>query len=134
MIAPSRSESATFMTSRIEHIAPNAFAVQIRRALEAICIERGATKGTLVQNIQELANRGDIPKTLAEASDLLRLIGNVGAHAGDRDVHPLQAYSLGRFFRAIIEYLYVSPKTIQEFRASLEESKKEVGEHEDDKV
>jgi hypothetical protein len=87
----------------------------------------------LVQNIQ-LAKRGDIPKTFAEASDLLRLIGNVGAHAGDRDVHPLQAHSLGRFFRAIIEYLYVSPRKIQEFRASLEESKKKVGEHEDDKV
>jgi hypothetical protein len=108
--------------------------VQIRRALEAICIERGATKGTLVQNIEELANRGEIPKTLAEASDLLRLVGNLGAHAGDRDVHPLQAHSLGRFFRAIIEYLYVSPKKIQEFRASLEESKKEIGGHENNGV
>ena len=114
--------------SRIQQIAPNAFAVQIRRALEAVCIERGATKGNLVHNIQELAKRGEIPKTLAEASDLLRLIGNVGAHAGDRDVHPLQAHALDKFFKVIIEYLYVSPSMIQEFRAGMEKSKKEISE------
>jgi len=88
---PERIRSIYDEASRIQHTAPNAFAVQIRRALEAVCIDRGATKGSLVQNIHELANRGEIPNTLVEASDLLRLIGNIGAHASDSDVHPLQA-------------------------------------------
>jgi len=82
---PERIRDIYDEASRIEHTAPNAFAGQIRRALEAICSERGATKGTLVENIQELANRGEIPKTLVEASDLLRLIGNIGVHASDRN-------------------------------------------------
>jgi len=33
--------------SRIKNLAPNAFAVQIRRALEALCDDRGAKKGIL---------------------------------------------------------------------------------------
>jgi Domain of unknown function (DUF4145) len=128
---PERIRQIYEEASRIENIAPNAFAVQIRRALEAVCIDRGATRGSLVQNIHELANRGEIPKTLVEASDLLRLIGNIGAHAGDRDVHRPQAHSLDRFFRAIVEYLYVSPKRIEQFRASLEKARKQVTEHGD---
>jgi hypothetical protein len=122
---PERIRSIYDEASRIQKIAPNAFAVQIRRGLEAICIDRGATQGTLQQNIHELADRGEIPKTLVEASGLLRLIGNIGAHAGEREVHPLQASALNQFFQAIVEYLYVSPKMIQQFKASWDKSKKE---------
>jgi len=122
---PERIRNIYDEASRIQHTAPNAFAVQVRRALEAVCMDRGATEGTLVQNIHELANRGEIPKTLVEASDLLRLIGNIGAHASDRDVHPLQASALNKFFQAIVEYLYVSPKMIQEFKARWDKSKKQ---------
>jgi uncharacterized protein DUF4145 len=121
---PERIRSIYDEASRIQHTAPNAFAVQIRRALEAICIDRGATEGTLQQNIHELANRGEIPNTLVEASGLLRLIGNIGAHASDSDVHPNQASALNKFFQVIVEYLYVSPKMIEEFKARWNKSKK----------
>lgn len=122
---PKRIRDIYDEASRVMNVAPNAFAVQIRRALEAICIDRGATNGTLQQNIHELANRGEIPKTLVEASGLLRLIGNIGAHASDSDVHPIQASALNKFFQAIVEYLYVSPKMIQEFKARWDKSKKQ---------
>lgn len=102
--------------ARIKAIAPNAFAVQIRRALEALCKDRGAKAGALARQLQELSDRGEIPKTLPEASEVLRLIGNVGAHASDTDVHPLQAAAIDSFFKAIVEYVYVSPRRIYEFK------------------
>jgi len=57
---------------RIKQIAPNAYAVQIRRALEAVCKDRGSLKKTLAQRLKELADKGEIPMALIEATDMLR--------------------------------------------------------------
>jgi len=109
---------------RIKHIAPNAFAVQIRRALEALCKDRGTEHRTLAEQLDELAGKGEIPKTLSEASDIVRLIGNVGAHASTMEVHPLQAMAIDNFFKAIVEYVYVSPARIREFKERMNQYKK----------
>jgi len=108
---------------RIKYIAPNAFAVQIRRALEALCKDRGTKNRVLAEQLKELADKGEIPKTLSEASDIIRLIGNVGAHANDVDVHPLQAMAIDDFFKAIVEYVYISPAKIREFKERMNQYK-----------
>lgn len=101
---------------RIKEIAPNAFAVQIRRALEALCEDRGARSGNLQERVKKLAENGDIPPVLAEASDALRLLGNIGAHGIGESVHPLLAHAVDEFFRAIVEYVYVAPSKLQDFK------------------
>ncbi|MDO9538298.1 MAG: DUF4145 domain-containing protein [Thermoplasmata archaeon] len=109
---------------RIKQLAPNAFAVQIRRALEAVCKNRGTQKHSLAQQLKELAEKGEIPETLSEASDILRLIGNVGAHASETEVHPLQATAIDQFFKAIVSYVYVSPAMIKEFKENMKKYSK----------
>ena len=52
---------------RIKEIAPNAFAVQIRRALEALCEDRGAKDGVLQKRLNDLVAKGEIPWTYAES-------------------------------------------------------------------
>jgi hypothetical protein len=104
---------------RIKELAPNAFAVQIRRALEALCEDRGAKKGTLQKMLGELSVKGEIPSTLIEATELLRLLGNIGAHASEESVQPWQVRTIDEFFRAIVEYVYVAPDKIKKFRESL---------------
>ena len=104
-------------------MAPNAFAVQIRRALEALCEDRGAKNGTLQNMLNELSTKGEIPSTLIEATDLLRLIGNIGAHASEDSVKPWQVRTLDEFFRAIVEYVYIAPSKIKEFREGLKKFK-----------
>lgn len=104
---------------RIKELAPNAFAVQIRRALEALAADKGVKKGTLQVQLNELAKNGDIPPNLARASDLLRILGNVGAHASSQSVHPLLAHVIDEFFRAVIEYVYIAPKRLAEFEAQM---------------
>ena len=106
--------------SRIKRLAPNAFAVQIRRALEALCHDRGAPERNLAQALRTLADKGEIPPTLAEMSDVLRLIGNIGAHHTSATVHPSQVYAIDNFFRAVVEYVYVAPNRLAEFRRELE--------------
>ena len=112
---------------RIKNLAPNAYAVQIRRALEALCEDRGAKSGTLNKMLSDLSAKGEIPSTLAEATDLLRLLGNIGAHASDISVQPWQVYTLDEFFRAIVEYVYVAPSKIKKFREGLSKFSSKTG-------
>jgi hypothetical protein len=104
--------------------SPDAFAVQIRRGLEAICINRGVKEENLARALKELADKGEIPPILSEMSDVLRLLGNVGAHWTGQRVHPLQTRALDEFFMAIVEYIYIAPSKLKEFREQLAEFEK----------
>ncbi len=96
----------------------------IRRALEAICDDRGIEKGSLVQRLRQLAERGEVPPLLAEVSDTLRILGNLGAHSSDMSVTPPDTWAIDDFFRAIIEYVYVAPSKLNEFKEKLQNLKK----------
>jgi hypothetical protein len=106
--------------SRIREKSPNAFALLIRRALEVVCNDQGVIGKNLQQRIKLLSERGDLPPILAEATNLLRLIGNIAAHDDKNAVHPIFVRAIDEFFNAIVEYLYVSPKKIADFRRRLE--------------
>jgi hypothetical protein len=103
----------------VKRLSPNSFAVQIRRALEAVCADKGANGRSLYEMLTELGRRGDLPPVLAEMTDVLRLLGNVGAHASDRTVRPSQVEALDEFFRAVIEYVYIAPAKLHRFREKL---------------
>lgn len=104
---------------RIKNVAPNAFAVQIRRALESLCEDRGIKQGSLQMRLQELVSKGELPPVLAEMTDVLRAIGNIGAHASDRKVRHGQVSAIDEFFRAVVEYVYIAPNRIQSFKKQL---------------
>jgi len=110
---------------RIKEIAPNAFAVQIRRALEALCEDRKVEGKSLADRLQSLSKKGEIPPTLAELTDVLRLIGNIGAHGIGESVHPTQVYAIDDFFKAIVEYVYVAPGRLKEFKEKMAKFQKE---------
>ncbi len=93
----------------LRHIAPNAFAGQIRRALEFICHDQNAQGRTLFQKLKDLVEKGTFPGYFSEITDLMRQIGNLGSHAGDSDVDFWDAELLDDFFRAIVEYIYIAP-------------------------
>lgn len=105
--------------AKIKRSNPSAFAAQIRRALEALCEERGAMGGNLQQRLVNLTDRGEFPAIHAEAADVLRRLGNLGAHATNKSVKASQVDALDDFFRAIIEYIYVSPSKLKALRESL---------------
>lgn len=116
---PKRVSNIYSEALRIKQNAPNAFATQIRRALEAVTDDRHAKPGSLVQRLKELAHRGEIPPTLAEVSDTLRILGNIGAHASEANIEPWQVHSIDEFFRAIVEYIYVAPSNLADFKKTL---------------
>lgn len=57
-----------------------ASAIMIRKTLEEICIERGATGANLLKKLQDLGGKILIPQELLNGMNELRLLGNDAAH------------------------------------------------------
>ncbi|MEA5138475.1 DUF4145 domain-containing protein [Arcicella rigui] len=57
-----------------------ASAIMIRKTLEEICIERGATGANLFKKLQDLGGKIVIPQELLNGMNELRLLGNDAAH------------------------------------------------------
>ena len=57
-----------------------ASAIMIRKTLEEMCIERGATGANLYKKLQDLGGKILIPQELLTGMDELRLLGNDAAH------------------------------------------------------
>jgi hypothetical protein len=102
-----------FEAERVRHQSPNAFAVQIRRSLEALCDDRGAVAGHLNKRLNDLVGKGILPAVLGDAAAILRQLGNRGAHHG-RDLDRFDVYRIEEFYRAIIDFVYTIPHRIHE--------------------
>jgi hypothetical protein len=73
----------------------------------------------LAHRIRALSDKGELPPGLAQATDLLRLIGNVAAHGSEKSIGPIYIGAIDDFFIAILEYLYVAPEKIADFQKRL---------------
>ena len=104
---------------RVQNVSQNAFAVLLRRALEALCDDRGVTKGNLANRLKELAERGEIPERLAKITTVLRTLGNAGAHHSELRVTIPMTWTMDKFFRVLIEYVYVAPSKLSEFEQDM---------------
>jgi hypothetical protein len=98
---------------------PNSFAVQIRRALEAICIDRGEQGKNLNDDLIRLSEAGVFPPIVAEIAQELRDVGNTGAHAKPRDVGDEQVQAIDDFFNLVATYVYEMPASLEAYRKRL---------------
>lgn len=101
----------------IKSASPSAYAVNIRRALETICNDRGCKKARLIDQLRELAERGEIPPVLAQVTHILRVLGNIGAH---KKLDARHVEAIDEFFHAVVEYIYVAPSKVREFQKTLD--------------
>lgn len=93
--------------------------IALRRTLEIICKDNGATNGTLQSKILQLTKQGIFPKVINEASDILRLLGNEAAHGDDTEYDEHTINEMVNFTQIIIEYVYVIPYRIQKIKSKL---------------
>jgi hypothetical protein len=109
--------------AKIKNIAPNAFASSIRRCLETVCSDRGASDATLQKQLAELEAKGDLSQGLAELTEVIRLLGNSAAH-DDVEIDATFVDTIDEFFRAVLDYVYVRPFQVKEIKAKYEHAKK----------
>ncbi len=110
--------------SLIRRTSPSAYAVLLRRGLEAICDDRGAKSGPLHARLGELTSRGEIPAAISEMTAILRNIGNAGAHTNKDTVTVPMTWVMSELFRAVVEYVYVAPSRVESLKKSLKSFEK----------
>ncbi len=91
--------------------------VMVRRTLEGTCKDQGAGKRTLAENLRELQTQGKIDGLLADWADLLRVVGNKGAHFTGEAVSAQDAKDALDFAEAFLDHLYVLRARFDEFKS-----------------
>jgi hypothetical protein len=100
--------------------ANKASLVMCRRALQTSVIQKGATRGKLSDQINELFNKGIITEDIMNWSHEIRLTGNIGAHPdqdGLENVSPQDTEELIKFMEEYLNYVYIMPAKVAAKRA-----------------
>jgi hypothetical protein len=84
--------------------------------------QQPASGGSLFEKLRVLVAKRTFPGHFAEMTDLMRLVGNLGAHAGDDEVDFWDAEFLDEFFRLVIEYVYITPSRIARLRQRIKKN------------
>ena len=108
----------------LRYRSPAAFIGQVRRLLEYICADQGATGKDLFTKLQDLKTKGVFPGYFTPISDLLRKVGNMGAHAVENELSVWDAELIDEFFRSIVEYVYIAPARIRRMEMRLSKREK----------
>lgn len=113
---PSKVKEAFEATLRTKEIDKNICLLALRRTLELILNDKGATKWGLKDKIEEIAEKGILPDSLKEASSLTKILGDSVAHDKDLEIDQFDVDSMVEFVEYIIEYLYIVPDKINTYK------------------
>lgn len=100
----------------IVNISPRGAAALLRLAVQKLCIHLGEKGKNINEDIESLVKKG-LPKTMQQALDSVRVVGNNAVHPGTIDLNDKIeiAYALFGFVNIICEVLISQPKKIKEF-------------------
>jgi hypothetical protein len=90
-------------------------ATMARRAVQGVCIDKGASKGRLADQIKESGANNTLHPNLVKWATEVRLFGNDGAHPGDdglADVSEEAARDAVAFLDELIDWIYVMPEKL----------------------
>lgn len=97
-----------------------AAAIMIRRTLEEICEDRGATGKNLKDRIADLKSKVLLPQELLDAMDEMRLLGNDAAHIEARTFAQIEKAELDvaiEFTIELLKALYQYSSLLDKMRA-----------------
>ncbi len=99
--------------------ALHASATMSRRAIEAACNDKGATAPHLWQKVKELTDKHIITQDLKEWADVVRWVGNDGAHPLEDPVSRQDANAILQLAEQFLHVIYVAPAIAQAQRAKM---------------
>ena len=84
-----------------------------------LCRLEGRAKGSsLYDQISDLSNRNILPSSLKDASNLIRSLGNAGAHSDELSDKWMNLTDIESLVKYILEYVYVLPQKINAITTS----------------
>lgn len=120
---PPKVKEAFEAALKTKGIDKNICLIALRRTLELILKDQGATKWGLKDKIEEIAEKGLLPDTLKEASSLTKILGDSAAHDKKLEIDQNDVESMSEFVEFIIEYLYIVPAKIKTYKERLSSKK-----------
>jgi hypothetical protein len=92
--------------------------VSVRKATEAFCLEFGVRERTLAGSLRKLTDIGHIDAMLLEWAEMLKVVGNAGAHPNvhQTPVSAQDARDALDLAEALFDHVYVVTKRFKEFR------------------
>jgi hypothetical protein len=95
--------------------------VMCRRTIEAILHDKGVDRRlTLAKGLEKVARDATLHESMVEIADVMRLVGNQGAHAGGDDpVKQEQAREAYVLTGKLVEMIYVLPARSKALRAKV---------------
>ena len=124
---PAKVYNLYYQVWPLRHRSPAAFVGQIRRLLEFVCADKGAVGKDLFTKLQDLSQKGVFPGYFSQITDLLRKVGNLGAHAAEEELSVWDAELIDDFFRSIIDYVYIAPARIKRMEERLKKHQQPPG-------
>lgn len=95
-----------------------ACATMARRCIQVACITKGASKGNLVEQIEQLTQSGVITKDIEEWATVVRWVGNDAAHPNKDEVTKDDAEDCLKLAEQIMHVLFVTPAVAKARRAA----------------
>jgi Domain of unknown function (DUF4145) len=106
---PSSIQKAYEAALKARAIDANAYAILLGRMLEVVCEDREVKGNRLIDKLEALAKKGEIPDNLLGVAHGLRMLRNIGAHEPLEGLSSDEIPILDDLSRAILEYIYVAP-------------------------
>jgi hypothetical protein len=117
---PKNVKEAFESALKVKNVDSTACTLLLRRTLEIILKDQGATRWGLAEMIEEVAANGILPEALKEASFFAKKFGDSAAHGNELTADEHELNELIEFIEYIIEYLYIIPARIQQFKGKIE--------------
>lgn len=95
-----------------------ACAAMARRSVQSACLQKGAMKRELVDQIKELGQSGVITKDIEEWATVVRWIGNDAAHPNKDDVSQEDAEDCLKLAEQFLHIIFVTPAIAKARRAA----------------
>lgn len=91
-------------------------AVMARRVMQTTCLDKGAKKKDLVDQLHELQDAGIITKDIKEWADVVRWVGNDAAHPNKDEVTMEDGQDILKLAEQFLHVIYVAPAIAREHR------------------
>lgn len=113
---PETVRTALIEAEKVKHHSVVAYVIMACRVLESIAVERGLTNRSLARALMRLSENGTIPPLLAEAAEIIRELGNAGAHSSGEQFDGFHIYMIDTFLPLLIDYIYITPVSLSSYK------------------
>lgn len=117
---PKGLESVIAEANRVKHVSFLGYLILVRKVLEEVCKDRKANGKNLKEKLNSLVNKEKLPTIFLEASEKLRLLGNISAHESSLNISKKDVQLVEDFLVAFLAYIYIMPSKLKKLNQTLD--------------